>query len=111
MLVQLQKEFPQDVRVITRHFPLNSHPLSLLATQAAESASLQGKFWEMNEYLFTNQATWTSLPADQFTTWLTTTAAPALSLDVTKFSADLTSDAMAQIALKAQTEGTQAGVS
>ena len=111
MLVQLQKEFPQDVRIVTRHFPLNSHPLSLLATQASEAASLQGKFWEMNDYLFTNQATWTSLPSDQFETWLKTTAATALSLDVTKFSADLKSDAMVQMALDSQTEGAQAGVS
>ena len=110
MLVQLQQEFPQDVRIVTRHFPLNSHPLSLLATQASEAASLQGKFWEMNDYLFTNQATWSPLPADQFETWLKTTAATALNLDVAKFSADLISDAMVQEALNSQAEGNQTGV-
>ena len=64
----------------------------------------------MNDYLFTNQAAWTSLPADQFVNWLTTTAVPALGLDAAKFSADQKSDAMVQKALTAQTEGNQAGV-
>jgi cyclophilin family peptidyl-prolyl cis-trans isomerase len=110
VLVQLQKDFPQDVRIVTRHFPLSNHPLSLLATQGAEAAGLQGKFWEMNEYLMAQQQNWSGMTADQFTSWLKDTAAKAAGLDVTKFNTDLTSDAMVQKALEAQAEGNRVKV-
>src|SRR5438093_387846 len=39
-----------------RNFPLvNSHPHAQHAAEAAEAASLQGKFWEMHDLLFENQ--------------------------------------------------------
>ena len=55
------KLFAQDnpnVRLIYRHFPLGFHELAPLAAQAAEAAGAQGKFWEMHDILFTNQAGW-----------------------------------------------------
>jgi cyclophilin family peptidyl-prolyl cis-trans isomerase len=110
VLAQLQKDFPQDVRIVTRHFPLSNHPLSLLATQAAEAAGLQGKFWEMNDYILAQQQTWSPMPADQFQTWLKDTAAKAVGLDLTKFNTDLTRDAMLQKALAAQAEGNRVQV-
>jgi protein-disulfide isomerase len=36
------------------------HQHALLAAQAAEAAGLQGKFWEMHDKLYENQATWTT---------------------------------------------------
>jgi protein-disulfide isomerase len=40
-----------------RHFPLEEpHPHALAAAEAAECAGAQGKFWEMHELLFANQA-------------------------------------------------------
>ena len=45
------------VRVAYRHFPLEqAHPNALLAAEAAECAGSQGKFWEMHDLLFANQA-------------------------------------------------------
>jgi protein-disulfide isomerase len=39
-----------------RNFPLvNSHPHAQHAAEAAEAASVQGKFWEMHDLLFENQ--------------------------------------------------------
>ena len=60
-MVQLLQKYPNDVRFIYRHFPLDSiHDKAKLGTQAAEAAGCadeQGKFWEMHDRLFANQKT------------------------------------------------------
>jgi protein-disulfide isomerase len=53
----LMERFPNKVRFIFRHFPLvEAHPHAFLAAEAAEAAAAQGKFWEMYDVLFRNQA-------------------------------------------------------
>jgi protein-disulfide isomerase len=47
-LVQL---YPQQVRVVFKHFPLPIHQAAPLAHEAAVAAQQQGKFWEMREIL------------------------------------------------------------
>src|SRR3954469_16012469 len=50
---QLRERAGDRLRFIFRHFPQYSiHPSSGVAAQAAEAASLQGKFWPMHEELF-----------------------------------------------------------
>jgi cyclophilin family peptidyl-prolyl cis-trans isomerase len=111
VLAQLQKDFPQDVRIVYRNFPLTTiHPNALMAVQAAEAANLQNKFWEMHDLLMTQQAVWSGMTTDQFTTWLADQVG-AMQMDKAKFSADLTSEAIKQIALAAEAEGARVGVS
>lgn len=52
----LLEKFPGKVRFIFRHFPLELHPHALPAAEAAEAAGAQGKFWQMHDLLFQNQA-------------------------------------------------------
>jgi protein-disulfide isomerase len=53
----LLERFPGSVRFIFRHFPLvEAHPHAQLAAEAAEAAAAQGRFWQMYELLFENQA-------------------------------------------------------
>ena len=53
----LLDRFPNRVRLVFRHFPLEeAHPHALQAAEAAESAAAQGRFWEMHDLLFANQA-------------------------------------------------------
>jgi protein-disulfide isomerase len=53
----LLDRFPNKVRFIFRHFPLqDAHPHAMLAAEAAEAAGAQGKFWQMYDVLFANQA-------------------------------------------------------
>jgi protein-disulfide isomerase len=53
----LLERFKERVRFVYRHFPLmDVHPHALLAAQAAEAAGAQGKFWQMHDVLFDNQA-------------------------------------------------------
>jgi protein-disulfide isomerase len=50
---QARKEFGDKLAVVFRHYPLvDAHPNSLLAAEASECASDQGKFWEMHDALF-----------------------------------------------------------
>ena len=52
----LLERFPNRIRFIFRHFPLQeAHPHALLAAEAAEAAAGQGKFWPMHDLLFQNQ--------------------------------------------------------
>src|SRR3989338_4151412 len=52
-------EITKKVTFVYRHFPLYQiHNKAYVAAYAAESASKQGKFWEMTDLLFDNQQTW-----------------------------------------------------
>jgi protein-disulfide isomerase len=45
------------LRRVFRHFPVRSaHPRAWAAACAAEAAGLQGRFWEMHDLLFADQA-------------------------------------------------------
>lgn len=53
----LLERFPNRLRFIYRHFPLEeAHPHALMAAEAAEAAAAQGKFWPMHDLLFDHQA-------------------------------------------------------
>jgi len=57
----LDKEFVQTgkVRLAFLNFPIPSlHPNARAASEAAMCASVQGKFWELHESLFTTQEAW-----------------------------------------------------
>jgi cyclophilin family peptidyl-prolyl cis-trans isomerase len=109
VLAQLKADYPEDVRIVYRHFPLPGHDKALLATQAAEAAGLQGKFWEMHDFLFSNFSTWTGLPAEQFPSWLVENTTD-LGLDLDQFEADLTSEAIVSQAQKTQDDGINIGI-
>ncbi len=54
---QMMKDYDGKVRWILRSFPLSFHAEAQNAGIAAECAGKQGKFWEMADLLFANQAT------------------------------------------------------
>jgi protein-disulfide isomerase len=52
----LQREYPDNLRFVFRHFPLSEiHPHARAAAEAAEAAGAQSDFWTMHEYLFEHQ--------------------------------------------------------
>jgi protein-disulfide isomerase len=56
-LAQLLAQYPADVRLVFKHFPLKSiHPRALPAAVAAECARVQGKFWEMHDLIYAGQS-------------------------------------------------------
>ena len=89
MLAQILNDYPEDVRIVYRHFPLISiHDKAMLAAQAANAAGEQGKFWEMHDLLFARQAEWSNLTVEGFQTWLEEVA-NELDLDSDQFMTDL----------------------
>jgi protein-disulfide isomerase len=89
-LDRLIAERSSDVRLVFRHFPLDTscnptlrhsvHPTACEAAMAAECAAELGKFWEFHDYLFDNQQ-----PHDY------PRAAAALGLDLERFQSCLAS--------------------
>lgn len=70
-----------DTQVIFRHFPVrSSHPRAWAAACAAEAAALQGRFWEMHDSLFGDQAR-----LEDPHLWA---RAQKLGLDLARFDAD-----------------------
>ena len=56
---QMFKEFPTEVKLEYKHFPLSSiHKHAISAAKAAEAAGQQGKFFPMHDKLFENQKVW-----------------------------------------------------
>lgn len=115
MLAQLLEEFPDEVRIVYRHYPLIGtpeqpfHDKAALSTQAAEAAGKQGMFWEMHDVLYEKQDEWVSLSVDEFQEWLIDQA-DLLGLDVDQFSEDLTSDELVELAQNAWESGRQTGI-
>jgi protein-disulfide isomerase len=59
LVKKLQQQFGDDLRFVFRNFPLTqAHPLAQMAAELAEAAALQGKFWQMHDWIFENQARW-----------------------------------------------------
>jgi cyclophilin family peptidyl-prolyl cis-trans isomerase/protein-disulfide isomerase len=85
---QLLAEFPDDVFVASRPFPIFViNDKSAYAALAAEAAAEQGKYWEMHDRLFEGQAEWINLSVDDFKAWIVDQL-PALELNEAQFKSD-----------------------
>lgn len=85
-MAEIRNMYGSKVRFILRNNPLAMHDKAYDASVAAEAAGLQGKFWEMQNLLFTNQQSWASNPGFK-QTW--NDYAQKLGLDVDKFQNDI----------------------
>jgi protein-disulfide isomerase len=74
-------KYPDKVNYVFKHFPLAFHAAARPAAIASIAAQEQGKFWEMHEVLFANQA---SLDASKLESY-----AKQAGLDVARFKKDL----------------------
>lgn len=52
VLRQVSGEFPKEVAVVFRYYPLPGHPRAIPSAVAAECAAEQGLFWEYHDKLF-----------------------------------------------------------
>jgi len=57
LLQQVLGQFPKEVKVVQKNFPLSMHKFSRAAALAALAAGDQGKYWEYHEKLFQNYNT------------------------------------------------------
>lgn len=85
-------EYGDRIQFVYRHFPLVSiHPNAIPAAQAAEAAGRQGKFWEMQDLLYTRQSDWSQ---ENNARSMFEAYAAELGLDAAQFAADYSSDAV-----------------
>ena len=95
-------EVKGKVAFVFKQFPLGFHKQALPAARAALAAGRQGKFFEMHDKIFANQA---QLADDKYVVW-----AKELGLDVSKFERDVADPAIeAQIKADME-EGGKVGV-
>lgn len=89
---QLEQNFPDDLMIVTRHFPLTSiHPNAFAAATVAEAAHLQGMFTEMVDLLFERQDEWANVnnPQSLFDSY-----ASSLGLNVSQLQTDMNDSAV-----------------
>ncbi len=87
---QLIQNYGDQVLFAFRNFPLYEiHPDAGISAQAAEAAGLQGKYWEMHDLLYQNQATWSTVDASSVVSQYFDGYAQSLGLDVNKFNQDI----------------------
>ncbi|MCI0551404.1 MAG: peptidylprolyl isomerase [Anaerolineae bacterium] len=109
-LIQLLKEHPNDVRVVSRVFPLIAiNDKAALAAQAAEAAAEQNKFWEVHNLLFAQQENWVDLSVQDFEQWITAQAS-ALEMNVDQFKFDLKREDIVAKIQKAWEDGQAMGL-
>lgn len=87
----LSEEYTDKVAFVFRNYTMDGHPNSLSAAAAVESASLQGKFWEMHDLIYENQSDWANAGVDERND-LYTSYATELKLDEAKFKEDMKSE-------------------
>jgi protein-disulfide isomerase len=99
----LLERFPQQVRIVFRHSPLEQpHPHALDAAEAAEAAGAQGKFWEMHDLLFENQR---HLKRQQLHAY-----AERLGIDMARYTAEMDDEVYRQRVREHQKSAHDSGV-
>lgn len=80
-LQEFMTKHQDEVKLVYKHFPLSAiHPEALPAAKAAWAADKQGKFWEYQDALFTNQK--------QLGEGFYLATARSLNLDIEQFNRD-----------------------
>jgi len=96
------KAYPNDVRLIFKQYPLDSHPQAMISAQASLAAQAQGKFWQLHDLMFANR---TKLSRENIVRW-----AKDLGMDLNRFMNDMESADTKKTVLKDQADGDKAGV-
>src|SRR5438067_9583490 len=79
----IQQQLGDQLRFVFRNFPLTEiHPHALHAALAAEAAAVQGKFWQMHDYIFHHQHTLEDSDLAHF--------AEAVGLDMQQYTREMT---------------------
>jgi protein-disulfide isomerase len=110
MAEEVIAKYPNDVRFIYRHFPLNTiHPNAQKAAQAAEAARGFDKFWEMHDLLFEEQIVWANLSSADFDKKLEEYA-EKLQIDKSEFQKRIESNEVKEVVTTDYADGVRAGV-
>ena len=104
---QLEQDYRPRLRVIFRQFPLTMHQHAREAALASEAAGWQGRFWQMHDVLYREQAVW-SKAADARP--LFNAYAGMLGLKIDRFKKDIESDEVKERVDADEQQGSRLGV-
>ena len=106
-LNQLEGDYGTKMRFVFRQFPLANHTNAKPAAYAAEAAGLQGRFWQMHDLLYREQANWskTTDPAELFLSY-----ARIVGLNTAKFQKDINSEEVKERVAADQKRAVELGV-
>lgn len=108
IIKNLKEKYKDEIALVYRHFPLiEIHPKAVYASQAAEAAGKQGKFWEMHDILFSRQDEWKN---SQNHKELFIKYAQELNLDLKKFEEDYESQEIKNKILEERKEALNLGL-
>lgn len=102
VLRQVLDEFPTQVKVYFKHYPLPQHTNARLAAEAAVAAQKQKKFWQFQDKLWDKQ--------DELTPAAIEGIAKETGLDLTKFRQDMDSQEVKAQVMKDRNDGQTLGL-
>jgi protein-disulfide isomerase len=94
-------DFPEDVRVVFKHYPLPFHSRAMPAARAAWAAHQLGKFWEFHDFLYEGRGDLSNIQGEL----------ASLGIDPQDFGAKMTSEASAKAVDEDTIAGGKVGVS
>jgi protein-disulfide isomerase len=103
LLDKIFAEYPGKIHFVYKNYPLSIHEHSEIAARAAMAARKQGKFWQMHDALFKNQAT----GLDKATILR---LAQQVGLNMKQFQADWDSESVADAVLRDRKQGDKLGL-
>ncbi|MDR0398105.1 MAG: thioredoxin domain-containing protein [Candidatus Nomurabacteria bacterium] len=86
----LMENYKDNVALVYRNFVIDGHQNSRFAIACAEAAGFQGKYWEMHDIIFKQQASWTDASIEQ-RLGIFTDLAKTIGLNVDQFKKDIES--------------------
>ncbi len=90
-LHEVKEQYKDKVAFVFRHVPIvSAHANAKAAAAAAEAANKQGKFWEMHDLLYENQANWSNAQGNNRSTFFEGYA-KQLGLNIEQFKKDVAS--------------------
>ncbi len=111
-LTRMEEQFPDEVRIVYRDYPLvtnQGYERSGLAAQAVQAARIQEKDWELQTLLFAEQEIWAVLSEESFIDWVAEQAS-ILGMDGEQLLADMQSDAVVARVSQAVLDGQDVGI-
>jgi protein-disulfide isomerase len=98
----LMRQFPNDIKLVFKQFPLDDHAQAEFGAEAALAAHAQGKFWEMHDLLYAGYPNLARATVLGY--------ARKLGLDMTRFTTDLDSHKYKAQVAGEEKQGEDAGV-
>lgn len=95
-------KYPENVKLVVKHFPLANHKYAHKAATAALAANVQGKFWEFHNKLFKNYKVINDTKIQDI--------AKELGIDIEKFNKDMQSPAIKSLIARDMNNGRQIGI-